>query len=335
MATPTPSTFKGYQFTQYGDAIENIKLNPSIKHHELKPTEVRVKVYCAGVNPADYLFVEHGAMLTSVTPSADHPFGVGCDFSGVIDEVGADVTTFQVGDAVYGVSPFESFGTMAEYFYVDSKFVAHKPKNMTFKQAAGVPGVAHTGYEILVTKFGKVQPGDRVLILGGSGGCGSAGVQIAKSLGAYVIATTSTRNVEFVKSLGADEVIDYTSSKWGEVLKPHSIDFIYNCGVEPESWNGAAQTVLKPQTGKFVAIFFIEQPVKDSPIGASLFEYRGSATPGVMAEISKIIEAEQLITPIDSVYPFENFTDAIKRQMTKRARGKIIIEIVKQDASED
>ncbi|KAG3103953.1 hypothetical protein PI124_g13081 [Phytophthora idaei] len=190
-------------------------------------------------------------MFFGKTPSVDEPFNIGFDVSGEVVEVGSDVKRIKIGAAVYASTPLNDMGTLAEYLILDEDVVALKPSNLDFNEAAAVPSVAVTAYAGMVS-FAKLEKGEIVLILGGSSAVGMFAIQFAHEIGARVIATTSTRNVELVKSLGADEVIDYTQDKWADVLAPHSVDALYDCGVEPSSWNDGAQLVLKKNTSRFI-----------------------------------------------------------------------------------
>ncbi|EGZ12576.1 hypothetical protein PHYSODRAFT_355221 [Phytophthora sojae] len=267
-------------------------------------------------------------MILSTMASPENPYRVGHDLAGKVVEVGSDVKDYAVGDEVYAMPWFDATGTFAEYLNVDTKRVAHKPSNMTFNEAAGVPLAGQTSWQALVT-YGKLQKGQRVLVLGGSSGTGLFAIQIAKALGAEVIATCSHRNVELVKSLGADQVIDYTSDKWSDVLAEHSVDLVYDCGVESQSWNDAAQKVLKEQTGIFVTIGVIDKPI-ESPIGATQHQIFNAPCTEYLLELKKLIEAGHVKTVIDSVHPLENLVEAMKICMSHRAKGKIIIEVAKE-----
>ncbi|KAF1316332.1 Quinone oxidoreductase protein, partial [Globisporangium splendens] len=319
-------TFKAYVFENFGDAFTEIKLRTNIQHSELADHRVRIRVHAAALNPIDYKLVEQGQFFMP-EPSAEKPFRMGFDVAGTLVQVGADVKGLKVGDAVFGVAFFGQTGSFAEYVDVDATLVAPKPAKLTFVQAAGVPSVSQTSYQALVDD-GKFKAGDSVLVLGGTSATGTAAIQIAKALGAgFVAATTSTRNVEHVKSFGADQVIDYTTEKWSEVLAAHSIDLIYDCGVEPNSWNTVAQHVLKKETGKFVTIGKVGEPI-ESATGASLVQSVVAPTPDMLLQLMKLIDAGKLVTPIDSVHPFENLLDAVKVQKSGHARGKIILQVL-------
>ncbi|KAF1316349.1 Quinone oxidoreductase protein, partial [Globisporangium splendens] len=325
--TPTPSTFQAYVFENYGDPLQEIKLRTDFPQSALQPTDVRIKVHATALNPIDYKVVDHGAKYLPTGPSAETPFRLGHDVAGTIVEIGVDVKNFRIGDAVYAKTYFGSLGTFAEYIDLDTKFVALKPRNLTFNQAAGVPLASQTSYQALVN-YGNIKEGDRVLVLGGSSGTGAFAIQIAKALGAsFIAATTSARNHELVKSFGADRVINYTSERWVDVLDAHSIDIIYDCGAEPNAWNTDAQRVLKRDTGKFVTILTTENPI-ESPIGAAFFKMMTNPASVDLPAITKLIDAGKIFTPIDSVHKFENLLDAIRIQMSNRARGKIILEVL-------
>ncbi|KAI9915197.1 hypothetical protein PsorP6_006916 [Peronosclerospora sorghi] len=287
----SPPTFKAYEYSKYGDPLEEITLNPQAPQQPLKRSELRVQIFSAALNPVDFKLVTYGPHILPHAPTAENPFRVGFDMAGEVVEVGSDVTDYQVGDEIFGMPGFENFGTFAEYINIDTKYVVPKPRTMSWNEAAGVPLAGETIWQALVT-YGKLQKGQRVLILGGSSGTGVFGIQIAKAIGAEVITTCSHRNVELVKSLGAVEVIDYTKEKWSDVVAEHS------------------------------------DPIP-SPIGATLHQIFNTPCSDYLFELKKLIEAGKIKTIIDSVHPPEDVMKAIKLQMTGRARGKIIIEIVK------
>ncbi|KAF4044685.1 Zinc-binding dehydrogenase [Phytophthora infestans] len=303
-----PTTFKAYEFANYGDVLEEAKLS-TISQKPLESTQVRVKVVSAAINPLEYKLLLFGSHFLPTGPTPENPLRMGFDTAGVVVKIGnGDVRGFKVGDAVYGTPDITASGSFAEYFAIDAKYLAHS-------QAI---------YQAL-NNLGKLEAGQRVLILGGSSTTGQFAIQIAKALGAEVVTTASPRNNELVKVLGADQVIDYTSEKWGTVLAEHSVDLIYDCGVEPESWATDAQKVLKKNSGKFVTIGMGSSPI-ESPIGATfhqLFLHTNS-------EDIQIVEAGQVKPTIDSVHPFEELLDAIKLQMSNRAQGKIVVEISKE-----
>src|SRR3984885_11366353 len=169
--------------------------------------QVRIRVRAASVNPVDWKLAERAAPGSRSIP--------GRDLAGVIDAVGPDAGPWHTGQSVIAIA---TGGAYAEYTLASIHAVALKPEHMSFEEAAGIPVVGETAWRAMV-KVGNVQPGQRVLIDGGAGGVGSSDVQIAKARGAYVIATASPSHYEFLRSLGADEVVDYHSVRFEEKLK--------------------------------------------------------------------------------------------------------------------
>lgn len=324
------ATFKAWQYENYGNPFEELKLNTNVAQRALEATQVRVQVHSAALNPVDYVLIEElGHALTGTSPSAANPYRIGFDAAGTVVEVGASVASgLKVGDVVYAMTPFNGFGTFAEYIDIDEKYVALKPTNVSFDQAASVPLAALTSYQGLL-EHTKLTQGQRVLVIGGSSATGIFAVQIAKATGAFVVATTSARNVAFVKSLGADQVVDYTSQKWVDVIDAHSIDVIYDCGMEPNSWNGDGQTVLKKQTGQFVTLLPVENPIEATFGAKSHGQIMVHPSAAHLTALAKLIETGKVVTPIDSVHSFENLVEAIKRVQTRRAVGKVVLKVLK------
>jgi NADPH:quinone reductase-like Zn-dependent oxidoreductase len=320
-----PETYRTYQYENYGAIETELKLRSDLPQPSLAAQQVRIKVRSAAVNPVDYKLVEFmGQMMFGKAPSMEYPFGIGFDAAGEVVEVGSDVKRVQLGDAVYA----STLGALSEYIVVNEEFVAPKPKNLDFDEAAAVPSVALTAYSGM-TNFSKLQKGETVLILGGSTAVGMFAIQFAKDIGARVVATTSTRNAELVTSLGADQVVDYTKEKWVSVLAPHSVDVVYDCGVEPMAWNDGAQLVLKQNTGRFVTLVPMMEPAKESEFGAQLIGFVKSEdlSAKTLGVITEYIESGKAKPVIDSVYPFEKVLDAYAKLKTGHAQGKIVIQV--------
>lgn len=209
-AAPPPSgqgpLMKAVVYRCYGSA-EVLKLE-NVRKPTVADDEVLVKVHAASVNPLDWHYMRgtpYVMRLDSGLGAPEEP-RIGVDFAGTVDAVGKDVKKFRPGDEVFGGKD----GAFAEYVAVrESRAIALKPANITFEQAAAVPIAAITALQALRDK-GRIQPGQKVLINGASGGVGTFAVQIAKSFGAEVTGVCSTKNVELVRSLGADHVVDYT-----------------------------------------------------------------------------------------------------------------------------
>ncbi|TMW61184.1 hypothetical protein Poli38472_013647 [Pythium oligandrum] len=268
MTTSYPATFCGYVAEGFGNPLDMIKLRSDLNHGPLQPSSIRIRVHTAAVNPTDCKFVQMGHVFGLPSPTSEKPLRLGVDVAGTIVQVGSEVTDLKVGDEVYGMPTLATMGTLAEYVDIEAQHAAPKPASLSFHEAGGMPAISMTSYQAMTT-HGQLKPGQRVLILGGSSSTGITGAQIAKAVGAsFVVATTSTRNLDFVKQFGVDQAIDYTSEKWWGVLEPHSIDLIYDCGVEPTAWGGGAQRVLKKDTGRLVTIGMPITP-SESPIGAT------------------------------------------------------------------
>lgn len=210
---------KAIGLMQYGDksVLQEIEMQKPL----LGDNDILIEVYAAGVNPVDWKIRE--GLLQDVI-SYDFPLVLGWDVAGVVAAIGKNVTAFKVGDEVYSRPDIERNGTYAEYVAVDEKYVAKKPRNLSFEEAASIPLVGLTSWQSLV-KFANVQKGNKVLIHAGSGGIGTFAIQLAKSFGAHVATTTSTKNIQFVKDLGADTVIDYKTEDFSLLLHNYNIVF--------------------------------------------------------------------------------------------------------------
>ena len=208
VAAGTP-TMKAIVSRCYGgpDVLEYV----DVERPQPGSKDVIVEVRAAAVNPLDYHYMRGSPYLMRLSAGIGRPNDqrMGVDFSGVVVETGDEVSRFAVGDAVFGARS----GAFAEYVVVPEQSVALKPANMTFEEAASVPQAAFTALHA-VRDQGQVQPGQKVLINGASGGVGTFAVQIAKVFGAEVTAVCSARNLELVRSIGADHVIDYTQENF-------------------------------------------------------------------------------------------------------------------------
>jgi NADPH:quinone reductase-like Zn-dependent oxidoreductase len=326
MSSALPETFKAYTYARYGPLEDVLECSQLTQQPLPSPSHVRVKVYSASLNPIDYKVVEtYGAKYTGGTPTQESPFRIGFDFAGEVVEVGAEATAFKVGDSVYGKAARDAAGSLGEFLVTHAELLAHKPTTVDFDHAAGVPGVALTSYQAL-SEHAKLQPGERVLVLGGSSSTGIFGIQYAKALGAFVVATTSTKNVAFVQALGTDEVIDYRTQQWSELVEAHSIDVVYDCGVEPTSWEDRAQHVLKRDTGRFVTLRR-GLPHSDAKFGATYAAPFARPSGQDLAAIATLIDAGKIKLFVDSVFPLESTREAFARLKTERAVGKVIVQV--------
>ncbi|KQM30840.1 NADPH:quinone oxidoreductase [Rhizobium sp. Leaf68] len=273
------------------------------------------------------------------------PFILGHDLAGTVLRVGANVRQFKVGDEVYGRPRDHRAGTFAEMIAVDAEDLALKPKSLSMVQPASIPLVGLTAWQALV-EVGKVKPGQKVFIQAGSGGVGTFAIQLAKHLGATVATTTSAANVELVKSLGADLVIDYKTQDFGHVLSGY--DLVLNS--QDATTLAKSVNVLRPG-GKLISI----SGPPDVPFAKSLrlnlilrlvmrMLSRGILTKaksrGVdysflfmraegqqLQEIAKLIDAGAIRPVVDKVFPFSQTADALAYVETGRAKGKVVVAV--------
>ena len=200
---------KSLMITKYGDVNSSLE-EQEVPKPAVKANQILIKTYSSSFNPIDYKIVS-GAY--KALGKLSFPAGIGRDVSGIVDEVGKNVRKFKTGDKVYSRINESFVGTMAEYVLSNVEDTALMPSNLGFDESASIPLVGLTTYQALVD-VAKLSKGESVLIHAGSGGIGTFAIQLAKHLGAKVTTTTSAKNVSFVKGLGADKVIDYTSQNY-------------------------------------------------------------------------------------------------------------------------
>jgi NADPH:quinone reductase-like Zn-dependent oxidoreductase len=297
---------------------------------EVKDDGVLVRVRAAALNAGDYFSMRGSPwairmMLGFQRPKNHIP---GWDAAGHVEAVGKNVTRFQPGDEVFG----ECNGACAEYVCADANKFALKPTNLTFEQAAAVPTAALTALQCL-RDAGKVQPGQKVLINGASGGVGTFAVQIAKAFGAQVTGVCSTKKVEMVRSIGAAHVIDYTQEDFTK--SGHRYDLILD-NVGNHSFSGCRraltpQGILIPNTGHagmgyviraFVLSAFMRQ--QGRPIVAV-------SNNEDLVVLKELIEAAEVTPVIDRTYPLSETREAFRYLEKGHARGKVVI-TVKHDS---
>jgi NADPH:quinone reductase-like Zn-dependent oxidoreductase len=302
-----------------------------------KPTpadnEVLVKVHAAAVNPLDWHYMRGTPYIMRIGAGLGTPndVRVGVDFAGTVEAVGRNVTRFKPGDEVFGGKN----GALAEYITVrEDRALVLKPANLTFDQAASVPVAAITALQGLRDK-GHIQPGQKVLINGASGGVGTFAVQIAKSFGADVTGVCSTRNVELVRSIGADHVIDYTREDFTQSGERYDL-ILDNVGSHSFS---AYRRVLKPKG----TLVIVGGPTGDPWIGPLVQPIKaGILSPFVSQEfvmilaelnqedleaLSGLMQARKVTPVIDRRYRLSEAPAAIRYLEEGRARGKVIVSL--------
>jgi NADPH:quinone reductase-like Zn-dependent oxidoreductase len=307
-----------------------------------KPDEILVQVYAAGLNPIDTL-IPKGTFKPFL--KFQLPATMGSDLAGVVAEVGNRVTRFKPGDAVFASIFDLGTGALAEFAIVPENAAALKPANLDFVQAASIPMVGLTSWQALKERA-KLKPGQKVFIPAGSGGIGTFAIQFAKYLGAKVGTTTSTGNVDLVRSLGADEVIDYKKQEFDEVLRDYDavLGTVRGDALEKSlrilNPKGTVVSLVGPPDAAFarargmnvlmVAVFgFLSRKIirlsKKRGVSYSfLFVHPDGRQ---LAEIGQLLETGRIRPVIDKIFRFEQAKEALAYLEQGRAKGKVVVQL--------
>jgi NADPH:quinone reductase-like Zn-dependent oxidoreductase len=320
---------------KYGPPQDVLRLE-QIDKPVVADDEVLVRVRAASVNPADWHFIRGEPRIARVSFGLRRPkYTVpGVDLAGQVEAVGKEVTTFRQGDEVFG-SPFPGgAGAFAEWASLSQDCLATKPANLSFDGAAAVPLAALTALQGL-RDHGTVEEGRRVLIVGASGGVGTFAVQIAKSLGAEVTGVCSTGNVDMVRSLGADRVIDYTREDFAEDGQRY--DFIFQLGGtrSPSDCRRAltpkGTLLLSSGESNGRLIGPLGRVVKASAlapfVGQRLFSFTVKPNREDLQSVKKLIEAGDVSPVVDRKYSLDEVPEAIRYLEDGRSRGKLVIDV--------
>jgi len=333
-------TMKAFVLSRYGKAnsVEAVEL----PEPELGDRDVLVQIYAASVNPLD-LKIKSGELKPLLPYKL--PLVLGNDLAGVVIKAGANVHRYKPGDEVYAKPDKDRIGAFAELIAVSENDVAKKPHRLDMEQAASIPLVGLTAWQALVEKA-KLRAGQKVLIHAGSGGLGTIAIQLAKHLGATVATTTSTMNVEWVKRLGADVVIDYRSNDFATVLHDYDVVIDTQGGQTLEK----SLRVLKPG-GKVISVAGPPDPDFAKEFGANWFliqamrvlslkirrkaKRRGvtysflfmKANGDQLRELGSLIDAGAIRPVVDRVFPFQSTTEALAYVEKGRAKGKVVVKV--------
>ncbi|MFF0042704.1 NADP-dependent oxidoreductase [Streptomyces mirabilis] len=310
---------------------------------EVGADDVLVRIQAASVNPLDRM-IRDGEMKAILPYRV--PFVLGNDLAGVVVEVGAAVTQYAVGDEVFARPDKDRIGTFAELIAVHQDDVAIKPATLTMEEAASLPLVALTSWQALVERA-RIQPGQKVLIHAGSGGLGTIAIQLAKQLGAHVATTTSTANVDLVRRLGADVVVDYKKQAFETVL--HDYDFVLDSlggetlkkSLDVLKPGGQVISVAGPPDAAFARELGAD-PLIRLVMSALSFRIRRrarrrnvtysflfmKASGDQLRELTPLIEAGRIRPVVDTVFPFESAREALEYLDAGRAKaGKVVVKM--------
>jgi 2-desacetyl-2-hydroxyethyl bacteriochlorophyllide A dehydrogenase len=333
-------TMKAFVISRYGKAnsVEAVQL----PEPELGDGDVLVQIHAASVNPLD-LKIRNGELKPLLPYKL--PLVLGNDLAGVVIKAGANVHRFKPGDEVYAKPDKDRIGTFAELIGISENDVAKKPHALDMEQAASIPLVGLTAWQALVEKA-RLHPGQKVLIHAGSGGLGTVAIQLAKHLGAAVATTTSTANVEWVKRLGADVVIDYRSNDFETLLHDYDVVIDTQGGQTLEK----SLRVLKPG-GKVISVAGPPEPDFAKEFGANWFLIQAMrvlslkirrrakrrrvtysflfmrASGDQLREIGSLIDSGAIRPVVDRVFPFQSTTEALAYVEKGRAKGKVVVKI--------
>ncbi|CAN5653184.1 NADP-dependent oxidoreductase [soil metagenome] len=283
--------------------------------------EVLVKVKAISINPVDVKTRSVDDLFSGLLGDAD-PKILGWDISGIITEIDTDVTAFKISDEVFGMVNFPGHGkAYAEYVAVPVSQLALKPSNISHEEAAASTLAALAAWQALVTNA-KIKAGDKVLIHAAAGGVGHYAVQFAKNIGAHIIATGSSKNREFILSLGADKFIDYEITKFEEVVS--KLDFVFDT-LGGDIYDRSLFSLKKD--GLIISL----HPISEEQAGKTKFHRLNGYSIVVtsngadMAEIAKLLLQKKVIPHISFSFPFEQMAAAHVQIETGRTKGKVVV----------
>lgn len=326
--------------SRYGSPRDVLKLRTDCPIAAPAPKQIQIRVHAAGVNPIDWQMIDGNRRLIA---RRRFPFVPLFDLAGVVTAVGSEVTRFQVGDAVHADNK-EHGGGAGTLVNVDENLVSLKPTSMSFIEAAAIPLAGQTA--LLALDVVKVGAGARLAIIGASGGVGSLAVQIAKAQGVYVIGVCSGRNADFVRSLGADEIVDYESTSLVQAAAAHSLNAVVDCVGGREQWMAAKEvlrnggrfaTIARDEDGKvtvisalrMVSVILARQFASNFGRRLHYIPVFLDASHDLLDRIDALVLAGKLHVPVAAVYDLglEEVIAALEASRTGRTVGKLVIRV--------
>ena len=311
---------KSAQINEYGGS-EVIKINQSTSEPTVSPGKVLVSIKASGVNPADWKIRE--GYLQQIMP-LQFPSTLGMDFSGVVKQVEEDAySDFKQGDEVYGQASIFSGGSgaFAELALVSRDSIAHKPKTLNYLEAAALPLVGVSAWQALVEHIG-LSKDKKVLVQGGAGGIGSIAIQLAKHLGAFVATTVSTDDKQFVQELGADQVIDYKTENFEDIV--HDYDAVFD--TVSDTYKRSFK-VLKKGSGMIVST--LEQPNSElmNQYGIKAVFLFSQVNRQRLTRLAEWIDQNNIRVNIDKTFSLDEAAKALDYQKEGHPKGKLVLTI--------
>ncbi|MDI1443034.1 NADP-dependent oxidoreductase [Polyangium sp. 6x1] len=316
-STPPPQTMKAVRLHAF-TGIDDLRYEDAPRPRP-KPGEILIRVHAAAVNPVD-IAVAAGRMQERIPSTL--PLILGWDVSGVVEEIGEGATRFQRGDAVFAYLSGGRDGAFAEYVTANEADVLPKPKTVDHVHAAAIPLTGVTAWKSLV-ETANLSAGQTVLIHGGSGGVGTMAVQIAKARGARVIATASAKNLEHLRSIGADQVIDYQATRFEDVVK--DVDVVLDTvGKDTQE---RSYKVLK-KGGLLVVIVGKPSPEKAQEFGVRAVRVGAGPNAAQLAEVARLVDEGRIRPVVSEIFPLQDTRRALEQIKTGHTRGKAVIRVV-------
>jgi alcohol dehydrogenase len=312
---------KAAQMKGYGSSDEVIEINENAPApNDPSAGKVLVKIKAAGINPVDWK-IREGYMQQMMPLQFPSPLGM--DFSGVIEKVGQGVSEFRQGDEVYGQASLMSGGSgaFAEIALANADTIAHKPKSLSHPEAAGLPLVGVSAWLALVETI-SLQKSQKILIHGGAGGIGSVAIQLAKHLGAYVATTVSTKDKQFAKELGADEIIDYQTQTFEELIRDCDAAFDTVGG---ETYSRSFKVLKRGG----IIVSMLEQPNQElmKQFGVKAIFQFTQLSRDQLTKLAQWVDQNNIRVNVDKTFPLEEAGKALDYQRDVHPRGKVVLAI--------
>lgn len=310
---------KAAQISEYGE-IDVIHVTDDAAKPIPSDDQILIEVHASSINPFDWKIRK--GFLKEVKP-LDFPVTLGGDIAGIIVEVGKNISQFAVGDKVYGSANILSgaSGAFAEFAATKSANLAKMPEGLDFTEAAALPLTGLSALQVIEDHI-KLQPEQKILIHGGAGGIGTMAIQIAKHLGAYVATTVSAKSIEYVKQLGADEVIDYKNQKFEELLS--DFDAVFDT-VGGETYDKSFQVLKKDG----ILVSMVQPPKEDlaRQYGVRALYQSTSIKTEDLEKLAKLVTEGVIKPEVDTIFPLDQIQDGFRLLEEGSHQGKVVVQI--------